>query len=155
MEIFAEQFIPSDRSHKSSQVMKKISIVLFILSLFIILLSLMIAISVMLLSVVLFLASMCMYVDYEYEFFDGTLTVTKIFNMSKRKITLKVDKGSIKNLYALEAKKDNNSKIKKFYTTNIEGLKKYNFELNNGKIVQLALNTEIEKLVNVFLKNNM
>ncbi|WP_252231180.1 hypothetical protein [Clostridium sp. ZBS15] len=155
MEIFAEQFIPSDKSHKSSQVMKKISIVLFILSLFIFFLSLMIAVSLIVLSVVLFLSSMCIYVDYEYEFFDGTLTITKIFNMSKRKIVLKMDKSSIKNLYALESKKDNNSKIKKFYTTNIEGLKKYNFELNNGEIVQLALNTEIEKLVNIFLKNNM
>ncbi|AOR24791.1 hypothetical protein [Clostridium taeniosporum] len=155
MEIFAEQFIPSDRSQKSSQVVKKISLVLFILSLFIIFLSLLIAISLILLSVVLFLTSMCMYVDYEYEFFDGTLTITKIFNMSKRKVVLKMDKHSVTHLYLSESNKENNSRIKKFYTTNIEGLNKYNFELNNGKIVQLALNNEIEKLVNIYIKNNM
>lgn len=155
MEIFAEQFIPSDKSHKFSEVVKKFSIILMILSLCIFFLSPMIAISLILISVVLFLTSMCIYVDYEYEFFDGTLTITKIFNMSKRKLVLKINKDSIIKLYSTKSVKENNVKVKKFYTNNIEGLEKYNFVLSNGKIVQLALNNEIEKLVNIYLKNNM
>ncbi|MBW6411509.1 hypothetical protein [Clostridium weizhouense] len=152
MDIFAEQFIPSNKSYKASEITKKVSIVIFILALFMIFSSLIITVALIILGIVLFLISMFNYVEYEYEFFDGTLSVTRIFNMSRRKVAIKIDKHCLRKAYIVRDGEVNNKRIKKFYNTSIENLQKYNFELNNGKIVQLALNDELSKLVNIYLK---
>ncbi|GAA0079137.1 hypothetical protein UT300005_35160 [Clostridium sp. CTA-5] len=150
MDIFAEQFIPSNKSYKASEVAKKVSIVVFILALFMIFISILITVALIILGIALFLISMFSYVDYEYEFFDRTLSVTRIFNMSRRKIAIKIDKHCLRQAYMVRGGESNNKRIRKFYNTSIDNLQKYNFELNNGKIVQLALNDELSKLVNIY-----
>ena len=92
--------------------------------------------------------------DSDKQKYDNHQNENNFYDTSKRKL-LKMDKNCIKNLCLSDVKDNSSLKIKRLYTTNIEGLKRYNFELNNGKMVQLALNSEIEKLVNIFLKNNM
>ena len=90
-----------------------------------------------------------MYIDYEYELYNGDITITKVYKASRRKIAQKIDKDAVRRVY-LTARKDALKKgVTTYYNTNLEGLNIYTFELNNNKVVQLALNEELEKIVKI------
>lgn len=90
-----------------------------------------------------------MYIDYEYELFNGDITVTKVYNASRRKIAQKIDRTEVRRVYLTERKDALKKGATAYYNSNINGLNIYTFELNNNKVVQLALNEEMEKIVKI------
>lgn len=149
MEVVLEQFIPSDKPKRISNILQKISIVFFVVGLMIVFASPIIGIALIIVALIFFVGSYFMYIDYEYELYNGDITITKVYNASRRKIAQKISRDDVRKVYITERKDALNSGVAAYYNTNINGLKIYTFELNNNKIIQLALNEELEKIVKI------
>lgn len=155
MEVVLEQFIPSDRPRRISKMLKNISIIFFIVALMIAFGSPIIGIALGIVGLIFFVVSYLAYIDYEYELYNGDITITKVYNASRRKIAQKINRDAVRRVY-LTARKDALRKgVTSYYNTNLEGLNIYTFELNNNKIVQIALNEEIEKIVKINYAQSM
>lgn len=149
MEVILEQFIPSDKPKRISSMLKGISIVFFIIAIMATMASIIIAIALAIVGLIFFVGSYLVYIDYEYELYNGDITISKVYNASRRRIAQKIDKDSVRRVY-LTARKDALKKgVTAYYNTNLEGLNIYTFELSNNKVVQLALNQELEKIVKI------
>ncbi|NSB12075.1 hypothetical protein [Clostridium beijerinckii] len=149
MEVVLEQFIPSDKPKRISNILQKISIVFFVVGLMIVFASPIIGIALIIVALIFFVGSYFMYIDYEYELYNGDITITKVYNASRRKIAQKISRDDVRKIYITERKDALKSGVAAYYNTNINGLKIYTFELNNNKIIQLALNEELEKIVKI------
>lgn len=149
MEVVLEQFIPSDRPKRISNGLKNAAIVLGVLALLFFTVSFIMTIALAIAAIAVFIASYLMYVDFEYELFNGDITVTKVFNASRRKIAEKIDRNDVNRVYLTERNDALKNGVIAYYNSNIQGLNIYTFELNNGKKVQLALNEEMEKIVKI------
>ncbi|NRT92285.1 hypothetical protein [Clostridium beijerinckii] len=149
MEVVLEQFIPSDKPKRISNILQKISIVFFVVGLMIVFASPIIGIALIIVALIFFVGSYFMYIDYEYELYNGDITITKVYNASRRKIAQKISRDDVRKVYITERKDALKSGVAAYYNTNINGLKIYTFELNNNKIMQLALNEELEKIVKI------
>lgn len=149
MEVVLEQFIPSDKPKRISNILQKISIVFLVVGLMIVFASLIIGIALIIVALIFFVGSYFMYIDYEYELYNGDITITKVYNASRRKIAQKISRDDVRKVYLTERKDALKSGVAAYYNTNINGLKIYTFELNNNKIIQLALNEELEKIVKI------
>lgn len=149
MEVVLEQFIPSDKSKKMSKILKNISIVFFALGLMTIFGSMLIGIVLEIGALVFFVGSYLMYIDYEYELYNGNITITKVYNASRRKIAKVINRDEVKKVYITERKDALKKGVQAFYNTNLDGLKIYTFELNNNSTIQVALNSELEKIVKI------
>ena len=149
MEVILEQFIPSDRPKRISKMLKSISILFFVLAVMSIFGAPIIGIALVIAGLIFFAGSYLAYIDYEYELYNGDITISKVYNASRRKIAQKIDKDAVRRVY-LTARKDALKKgVTAYYNTNLEGLNIYTFELSNNKVVQLALNQELEKIVKI------
>lgn len=155
MEVILEQFIPSDKPKRISNTVKNIAMVFGVLALMTIFGSIIIGIALAIAAVLLFLGSYVMYIDFEYELFNGDITVTKVYNASRRKVAQKVNRNEVKRVYFTERKDALKKGVKAYYNTNINGLNIYTFELNNNKVVQLALNEELERIVKIVYVQKM
>lgn len=155
MEVFLEQFISSDKTKKISNRLKNIAAILFIIGIITVLGSFLIAIIVELLALLIFIGSYFMYIDYEYELYNGNITITNIYNASIRRVVQKINISDVKRVYVNEKKGVQKKGVISAYNTNIKDLKIYVFELNNNKIVELALNKEMEKMVNMFYRKKI
>ncbi|ABR37119.1 MULTISPECIES: hypothetical protein [Clostridium] len=149
MEVVLEQFIPSDKPKRISNILQKISIVFLVVGLMIVFASPIIGIALIIVALIFFVGSYFMYIDYEYELYNGDITITKVYNASRRKIAQKISRDDVRKVYLTERKDALKSGVAAYYNTNINGLKIYTFELNNNKIIQLALNEELEKIVKI------
>ncbi|ALB43883.1 MULTISPECIES: hypothetical protein [Clostridium] len=149
MEVVLEQFIPSDKPKRISNILQKISIVFFVVGLMIVFASPIIGIALIIVALIFFVGSYFMYIDYEYELYNGDITISKVYNASRRKIAQKISRDDVRKVYITERKDALKSGVAAYYNTNINGLKIYTFELNNNKIIQLALNEELEKIVKI------
>jgi len=149
MEVVLEQFIPSDKPKRISNILQKISIVFLVVGLMIVFASPIIGIALIIVALIFFVGSYFMYIDYEYELYNGDITITKVYNASRRKIAQKISRDDVRKVYLTERKDALKSGMAAYYNTNINGLKIYTFELNNNKIIQLALNEELEKIVKI------
>lgn len=103
----------------------------------------------------LFIGSYFMYVDYEYELFEGNITVSKIYKASKRKLVQKIDRDEVRKVYVVERKDALKNGVQAYYNTNLAGLKIYTFELKNQKKVQLALNEKFSEIVHIYYKQKL
>lgn len=149
MEVILEQFIPSDRSKGISKMLKNISILFFVVAVMSVFGAPIIGIALAIVGLIFFIGSYLAYIDYEYELYNGDITISKVYNASRRKIAQKIDKDSVRRVY-LTARKDALKKgVAAYYNTNLEELNIYTFELNSNKVVQLALNKELEKIVKI------
>ena len=155
MEIILEQFIASDRPKRISNLLKNIAILFSVLALMTIFGSIIIGIALGIVAVLLFLGSYVMYVDYEYELYNGDVTVTKVYNASRRKVAQKISKDAVRRVYPTQKKDALKKGVAAYYNTNLKGLKIYTFELSNNKAVQLALNEEMEKIVKIIYAQKM
>lgn len=149
MEVVLEQFIPSDKPKRISNILQKISIVFLVVGLMIVFASPIIGIALIIVALIFFVGSYFMYIDYEYELYNGDITISKVYNASRRKIAQKISRDDVRKVYITERKDALKSGVAAYYNTNINGLKIYTFELNNNKIIQLALNEELEKIVKI------
>lgn len=155
MDVILEQFIPSDRPKRVSKMLKNISIIFFVVALMIVFGSLIIGITLGIVGFIFFLGSYLAYIDYEYELYSGDITITRVYNASRRKIAQKINRDAVRRVY-LTAREDALKKgVTAYYNTNLEGLNIYTFELNNNKVVQLALNEELEKIVRIIYAQSM
>lgn len=155
MEVILEQFIPSDKPKRMSNMLKNISFVFGALAIMVIFGSFVIGIALAIVAIGLFIGSYIMYIDYEYELFNGDITITKVYNASKRKVAQKIAKDAVRRVYLTERKNALKKDVTAYYNTNIKELNIYTFELNNNKIVQLALNKDMEKIVKIVYAQNM
>jgi hypothetical protein len=155
MEIILEQFIPSDRPKRISNILKNIAIAFGAVAIITIFGSLIIGIAAAIVALGFFIGSYLMYVDYEYELYNGNITITKVYNASRRKVAQKINRDQVRKVY-LTARKDALKKgTTAYYNTNLEALNIYTFELNNNKVVQVALNEEMEKMVKIIYAQSM
>lgn len=155
MEVILEQFIPSDKPKRISNTLKNISMVFGVLALMTIFGSIIIGIALAIVAVLLFLGSYAMYIDFEYELFNGDITVTKVYNASRRKVAQKINRDDVRRVYLTQRKDALKNGVTAYFNTNINGLNIYTFELNNNKVVQLALNEEMEKIVKIIYVQKM
>lgn len=155
MEVILEQFIPSDKPKRISNLLKNIAILFGVLALMTIFGSIIIGIALGIVAVLLFLGSYVMYVDYEYELYNGDITVTKVYNASRRKVAQKISKDAVRRVYSTQKKDALKKGVAAYYNTNLNGLNIYTFELSNNKAVQLALNEEMEKIVKIIYVQKM
>lgn len=149
MEVVLEQFIPSDRPKRISNTLKTISIIFGVVAIMVIFGLPIVGIALAIVALGFFVGSYFMYIDYEYELYNGDITITKVYNASRRKIAQKIDKGAVRRVYFTERKDALKKGVTAYYNTNLEGLNIYTFELNNNKVVQVALNEEMEKMVKI------
>ena len=155
MEVILEQFIPSDRPKRISNMLKNISIVFFIVALMSIFGSIIIGIALGIVGLIFFVGSYLMYIDYEYELYNGDITITKVYNASRRKIAQKINKDQVRRVYLNERKDALKKGVTTYYNTNLDGLNIYTFELNNNKVVQVALNQQLEKIIKIIYVQSM
>ena len=155
MEVILEQFIPSDRPKRISNMLKNIAIVFGVVALMTIFGSIIIGIALGIVAVGFFVGSYIMYIDYEYELYNGDITITKVYNASRRKVAQKINRDAVRRVYLTERKDALKKGVAAYYNTNLDGLKIYTFELNNNKVVQLALNEELEKIVKIIYVQKM
>ncbi|WP_297427865.1 hypothetical protein [Clostridium sp.] len=155
MEVVLEQFIPSDRPKRLSNMLKYLSITFGVIALMFVFASLIIGIALGIVALAFFVGSYVMYVDYEYELYNGDITITKVYNASRRKIAQKINRDDVRRVYFTERKNALKKGVTAYYNTNLNGLNIYTFELNNNKIIQLALNAEIEKIVKIIYVQKM
>lgn len=155
MEVVLEQFIPSDKPKKISNGLKNAAIVFGVLALMFLTMSFIMTIALAIAAAAVFIASYMMYIDFEYELFNGDITVTKVYNASRRKIAQKIDRDGVNRVYLTERKEALKNGTIAYFNSNIQGLKIYTFELNGGKKVQLALNQEMEKIVKIIYVQKM
>ncbi|SFD06100.1 hypothetical protein [Clostridium uliginosum] len=155
MEVVLEQFISSDRPKRISNIFKCIAIGFAIIGLMLFFESFIIGIALEIVAGVFFIGRFLMYVDYEYELYNGDITVTKVYNASRRNIVQRINRDQVKAVYITERKDALKKGISAFYNTNLQGLRIYTFELKNNKIIQLALNEELENRVKILYKQNM
>lgn len=147
MDLVLEQFIPSDRTKKASDTLRRIAGIFAIIGILTILISPLMGIIVEVLAFLIFIASYLMYIDYEYELYNENITITNIYNESKRRIIQVINKNNVKRVYITEGKGEKKQGVIPLYNTNIEKLTRYTFELNNNKTIELALNKEMEKAI--------
>jgi len=155
MEVVLEQFIPSDRPKRLSNMLRNLSIVFGIITIMFVFASPIIAIALAIVSIAFFVGSYLMYIDYEYELFNGDITITRVYNASRRKIAQKINKDDVRRVYPTERKNALKKGVAAYYNTNIRDLNIYTFELSNNKTVQLALNAEMEKIVKIIYVQKM
>ena len=153
MEVFLEQFIPSD---KSKPMLKNINMILTVVMIIGILLfftiSPLFGFAIEIVTAIFFLVTYFSFIDYEYELFNGNIDVSKIYSGSRRKIAQKINKEDVEFLY--ESSNTINSK-QALFNKNIKGLKIYTFQLKSGKKVQLALNEELENTIKIIYRGKI
>lgn len=135
--------------------LRNLSIVFGIITIMFVFASPIIAIALAIVSIAFFVGSYLMYIDYEYELFNGDITITRVYNASRRKIAQKINKDDVRRVYPTERKNALKKGVAAYYNTNIRDLNIYTFELSNNKTVQLALNAEMEKIVKIIYVQKM
>lgn len=155
MEVILEQFIQSDKPKRISNMLKNVSIMFFIVALMIVFASNIIGITLGIIGLIFFVGSYFMYIDYEYELYNGDITITKIYKASRRKIAQKINRDKVRKVYYTERKDALKKGVTAYYNTNLEGLNIYTFELENNKIIQVALNEALEKIVKIVYAQSM
>lgn len=149
MEVVLEQFISSDRPKKTSNMLKNIAMAFGAVAIMSIFGDIIIGIALAIVGLLFFAGSYLTYIDYEYELYNGDITITKVYNASRRKVAQKINRNDVRRVYRTEQKDAFKKGIKTYYNTKLDGLKIYTFELNNDKVVQVALNEELEKIVKI------
>lgn len=152
-EVVVEQFIPSDKPKSFCKMLHNLSIVFAVLGFPMLILAIVVGIAMEIGALLLFISSYLFYVDFEYELFDGTITITKIYYASMRRIKKKILKEQVVEVY----KTPKNEQYSKngFYNTNIKDLTIYTFVLSDRTKTQLALNEEFEKMVKITYRQQL
>ena len=144
-EIF-EQLIECEKRKKLVKLLQGLAMVLVVLSAFFLLSSLVIAIVMLLLAVGSFILSYLCYVEYEYELYNKSITITKIYNESKRKVVANISMEDVRKVY--ESTNNTNYKNKvSYYNSKVNGLSIFTFEMNDNRIIELALNEKLKRRI--------
>ena len=147
MEVFLEQFIPSDKDKETLKRIKIIVIAVLLVGIMIFFtISSIIAVVLQIAAVVFFFISYFSFVDYEYELYNGNIDISRIYAGSTRRVAGKINKEDVERIYeTLEI----SNKSQALFNKNIKELKIYTFEMKDNKKIQLALNEELWTYVNI------
>ena len=153
MEVFLEQFIACNKNRQALKNVKTIVIAVILIGVLMFLfISPLLALLIQIAAIVFFLVTYYSFVDYEYELFNGNIDISKIYAGSRRKVAQKITIEDVE--FVCESTNNINSK-QALFNSNINGLKVYTFQLKAGKIVQLALNEEFEKIIKIVYRGKM
>ncbi len=153
MEVFLEQFIACDKDKQSFKNVKIITIAVILLGLFIFFFGWpIIALVIQIAALIFFVVTYFSFVDYEYELYNGNIDISKIYAGSKRKTAQKIIIEDVESVYESS---NNIDKKQALFNNNIKGLKVYTFKLKGNKLVQLALNEELEKIVKIVYRRKI
>ncbi|NME83898.1 DUF6106 family protein [Clostridium sp. SM-530-WT-3G] len=156
MEVALEQFISSDKSKKTFNLMKNISIALIVIGLILLMVFLKpIGFVVLIMGVILLIIRRYSYVDYEYELYNGNIDISKIYSCTKRKLVQKISVEDVESVYIAKNNDINKNGAKVFFNSNRDGLKVYTFQLRNNNKIQVALNSELEKTVKIIYRSKI
>ena len=156
MEVALEQFISSDKSKKTFNLMKNISIALIVIGLILLMVFLKpIGFVVLTMGVILLIIRRYSYVDYEYELYNGNIDISKIYSCTKRKLVQKISVEDVESVYIAKNNDINKNGAKVFFNSNRDGLKVYTFQLRNNNKIQVALNSELEKTVKIIYRSKI
>lgn len=144
-EIF-EKLIECDKGKGRVKILQGLAMILVVLSAFFLLSSLVIAIVMLLLAIGAFILSYLSYVEYEYELYNKTITVTKIYNESKRKIVANISMEDVRKVYESTNNTNNKNKVS-YYNSKVSGLNIFTFEMNDNRIIELALNEKLKRRI--------
>lgn len=98
MEIILEWFIPSDIFKRISDILKKVASILVIVGMLAILESFLITIIIEIIALLIFIESYFMHVDYEYELYNGNITIINIYNASIRRVAQIINLNDVKTV---------------------------------------------------------
>lgn len=144
-----EQFIECDKSKTVSNILKSLSMVFVVFLAFFLTVSLLVSVVMGIIALGLFILSFLVYVDYEYEILNDTITISKIYNESRRKVAKVISVSDARKVYE-NTKSNIKGKGKKvYYNSNIKGLSVYTFELNDNTSIELALNEKLKRRVGI------
>ena len=153
MEVFLEQFIPSDKNRETLKKIKVIVIAVLLLGIILFFeISPILAIMLQIISVLFFFISYFSFVDYEYELFNGNIDISRIYAGSTRKIAGKITKEDVERIYETSEIINKNQAM---FNKNIKGLKIYTFQLKGGRNIQLALNEELENIIKIIYRGKV
>lgn len=155
MDEVIEQFIASDRPKSTSNIFKYLGIFTAALGVLSFVKMPIIGIAFEVAAAALIIGSYFMYIDYEYELFEGNITISVIYKASRRRMAQKIEKDNVRKVYVVERKDALKNGVKAYYNTRLEGMKIYTFELNNNKKIQLALNDKMSNLVEIYYKQQI
>lgn len=154
MDISLEQFIASDRPKSIIKTFKIAGSLMILSGLFSVLtLSLTLGLIMQIVGIIVFMMGTRSYVDYEYEFYDGNIDISKIYACSKRKIVAKIKRENVVNVYQDITKQSKSGK--RYFNSNLDGLKIYTFEMKDSKKIELALDKKIEHMVKILYKQQI
>lgn len=156
MEVALEQFISSDKSKKTLNLMKNISYALIAIGLILLMVFLLpIGFVVIIMGLILLVIRRFSYVDYEYELYNGNIDISKIYSCTKRKLVQRISVEDVESVCITQSNQINKDGAKKFFNSNINGLTIYTFQLRDMKRIQVALNDELAKAVKIIYRSKI
>lgn len=156
MEVALEQFISSDKSKKTLNTMKNVSIALISIGLILLIVFLLpIGFVVLAAGLISLIIRRFSYVDYEYELFNGNIDISKIYSCTKRKLVQKIKVEDVESVWVTQNNQINQNGAKAFFNSNRNGLTIYTFQLRDMKRIQLALNDELAKAVKIIYRSKI
>ncbi len=156
MEVALEQFISSDKSKNILMILKNISLGLICLGLILLMIFFRpIGFVLLIMGLILLFARKFVYVDYEYELYNGNIDISKIYSCTKRKMVQRIKVEDVDEVYVTQNSQIAKSGAKAFFNSNIKDLTIYTFKLKNSQRVQVALNKELEKVVKIIYRSKI
>lgn len=156
MEVALEQFIASDKSKNILMILKNISLGLICLGLILsMIFFLPIGFVLLIMGLILLFARKFVYVDYEYELYNGNIDISKIYSCTKRKMVQRIKVEDVDEVYVTQNSQIAKGGAKAFFNSNIKDLTIYTFKLKNSQRVQVALNKELEKVVKIIYRSKI
>ena len=141
MEVALEQFISSDKSKNILMILKNISLGLICLGLILLMIFFRpIGFVLLIMGLILLFARKFVYVDYEYELYNGNIDISKIYSCTKRKMVQRIKVEDVDEVYVTQNSQIAKSGAKAIFNYNIKDLTIYTFKLKNSQRVQVALN---------------
>ena len=156
MEVALEQFISSDKSKNILMILKNISLGLICLGLILLMIFFRpIGFVLLIMGLILLFARKFVYVDYEYELYNGNIDISKIYSCTKRKMVQRIKVEDVDEVYVTQNSQIAKSGAKAFFNSNIKDLTIYTFKLKNSQRVQVALNKELEKVIKIIYRSKI
>lgn len=156
MEVALEQFISSDKSKNILMILKNISLGLICLGLIVLMIFFLpIGFVLLIMGLILLFARKFVYVDYEYELYNGNIDISKIYSCTKRKMVQRIKVEDVDEVYVTQNSQIAKGGAKAFFNSNIKDLTIYTFKLKNSQRVQVALNKELEKVVKIIYRSKI
>lgn len=155
MEACLEQFIPSDKSKNTADLLKNIATALIVLGVLGLMAFFFLGLLLLIAALIITIIRYTSFIDYEYELYDGDIDVSKIYCGSRRKMVKSIKQDNVISVSYTAKSQIGNNGASVFFNSNTDKLNIYTFELQGSKKVQLALNEDLEKIVKIVYRQKL